>query len=172
MLVAFTNFSGQFKTRCIRQLVEEVIQKALPRVKHNSEMKEVPIEVIIGAQPAMAMIDVTRMGQVLANLLRSALKHAPRGGRVYLAVNPLGDRVEMRISHNGHGFSPEQLQQLFTWSDKPASETAGSQDGLRVGLAIAREIVHAHGGEIGVESGGPTSGCAFWIRLPIMKEKI
>jgi signal transduction histidine kinase len=149
--------------------IEEVIHKALPRIKHSSEMKEVPVEVVMGAEAATVQLDVSRMGQVVSNLLRIALKQAPRGGRVFLSVHPMGERIELRISHNGQGFDAETLQRLFTWSNKPVSETAGSQDGLRVGLAIAREIVEAHGGEIGVSSNGSDHGTTFWLRLPIMK---
>ena len=149
-------------------LFDEVIQKAVPRVKLSSEMKEIPLEVVVSTPLGMVQMDVNRMSQVLSNLLRGSLRHAQRGGRVFLNVHQNESAIEVRISHTGQGFTPEQLGRLFSWSSHPV-ESMGIQDGLRVGLAIAREIVQAHGGEIGVESKGVDQGCTFWFRLPVLK---
>lgn len=148
----------------------EVIEKALPRVKLVSEMKELPIETILEAPLPVVQVDAGRMVQVISNLLRSALKHGTRGGKIIVQATEKGTMVELKISHGGQGFNAEQLKNLFVGS-KESSEPNGSMDGLRIGLAIAREIVHAHGGDIGVESRGVEQGNTFWIKLPIMREQ-
>ncbi len=149
---------------------EDVLDKALMRVKLVSEMKEVPLEVALASPLPMVEVDVTRMVQVLCNLLRGSLKHAGRGGRIYLNASETGGKLELKITYSGQGFTADQLKELFAGARAPG-QTNGSQDGLRIGLAIAREILHAHGGQIGVESRGPEHGSTFWIRLPTMKKQ-
>jgi len=148
----------------------EVIDKALPRVKLVSEMKELPIETVLEASLPVVQVDVSRMVQVISNLLRSALKHGTRGGKIVVQATEKGTMVELKISHGGQGFNAEQLKSLFV-SSKAPGEPNGSMDGLRIGLAIAREIVLAHGGDIGVESRGTEQGSTFWIKLPIMRQE-
>ena len=118
----------------------------------------------------MVQVDVNRIVQVISNLLRSALKHGTRGGKIIVQATEKGTMVELKISHGGQGFTAEQLKNLFVGSKTPG-EPNGSMDGLRIGLAIAREIVLAHGGDIGVESRGLEQGSTFWIKLPIMREQ-
>jgi len=148
----------------------EVIEKALPRVKLVSEMKELPIETVLEPYLPVVQVDVNRIVQVISNLLRSALKHGTRGGKIIVQATEKGTMVELKISHGGQGFTAEQLKNLFVGSKTPG-EPNGSMDGLRIGLAIAREIVLAHGGDIGVESRGLEQGSTFWIKLPIMREQ-
>lgn len=156
------------ETRAVR--FEEVIDKAIPRIRLVSEMKEIPVDVSVESPLPMVQVDFPRMVQVISNLLRSSLKQSVRGGKVYLNVREKGGAIEARITHNGQGFSTEQLKGLFV-STKAAGEPNGSQDGLRIGLAIAREILHAHGGDIGAESRGSDHGVTFWVRIPVMRQE-
>ncbi len=149
---------------------EEVIDKANLRVKLVSEMKEIPVEVILGSQLHMVQVDVPRMVQVIANLLRSSLKYAARGSRVMVNAVENNGHVELRISHGGQGFNAEKLKGIFAVL-KGGDEPPGSQDGLRIALALAREMVQAHGGEIGVDSRGEDQGSTFWIKLPTMRSQ-
>jgi K+-sensing histidine kinase KdpD len=108
--------------------------------------------------------------QVLCNLLRGAFKQTSRGGRVYVHGIEKGGDVELKVSYAGVGFSAEQLNTIFDWNQEPAGNQApGAKDGLRIGLAIAREILHAHNGDIGVESRGLEHGATFWLRIPVSK---
>ncbi len=148
---------------------EEIIDKANLRVKMVSEMKQIPVEIIFGSSFSPVQVDVPRMVQVIANLIRSCLKYAPRGGRVLLNAIERDGCVELRISQGGQGFSPEKLKSLFAVLKKDNTEVPGGQDGLKIMLGLAREMVLAHGGDIGVESRGETSGFTFWIKLPTVK---
>jgi len=149
---------------------ETVVQKAIPRVKLVAEMKEIPLEVILTPPLPNVDADLTRLVQVLSNLLRGAFKQTVRGGRVYVHAVEKGDDVELKISYAGQGFTEDQLKTIFDWNKTPEG-APGAKDGLRIGLAIAREILLAHKGEIGVESRGTEHGATFWIRLPISKNE-
>jgi len=147
---------------------EEILDKANQRVRLVSEMKEIPVEIILGSDLPMVEVDVPRMTQVISNLLRSSLKYAARGSRVMVNAIEKDGRVDVRISHGGQGFAADKLKSIFAVL-KGGDEPQGAQDGLRITLALAREMVQAHGGEIGVESRGEDQGSTFWIKLPKMK---
>jgi len=116
----------------------------------------------------MVQMDIARMVQVVANLLRGSLKYSTRGGRVFVNATESNGSVEMKISYAGQGFSAEKLKSLFAVL-RGQEEPHGAQDGLRVTLALAREVVVAHGGEIGVDSRGEDQGGTYWIKLPSVK---
>jgi K+-sensing histidine kinase KdpD len=146
---------------------ETLVTKAISRVKLISEMKEVPLEVVLAAPSPMVEVDQPRMVQVLANLLRGSLKYAARGGRVYVNALENDGIVELKISYAGQGFTAEKLKSIFAGL-RGQDEPQGSQDGLRLTLALAREVVQAHKGELGVESRGEDQGGTFWLKLPKM----
>jgi signal transduction histidine kinase len=147
----------------------EVIMKILPRVKLSGEMKGVSVDVVSGASSVVVDVDVNRMVQVLSNLVRGSIRHSPRNGRVFVNTLEKEGMMEMRISHAGQGFTREQLVSLFPSDHNLGEQNGTHQDGFRIGLAIGREIIHAHGGEIGVESTGIDQGATFWIKLPVAK---
>ncbi len=150
---------------------DELIDKANLRIKLVSEMKEVPVEIILASSFSEVEVDVPRMVQVIANLMRSSLKFAPKGGRVIVNAIERDGHAELRISQGGQGFSAEKLKTIFTARKKDPDELPGAQDGLKIMLGLAREMVLAHGGEIGIDSRGETQGFTFWIKLPTMKGK-
>lgn len=148
---------------------DDIMKKVLPRVRLPSEMKEIPVDITMSAGEQMVDVDLARMVQMLSNLIRSAIKQAPRGGRVFVNGVQKDGMVELTVSHAGQGFTPEQLKVLLATDHAEAESHGSQQDGFRIGFAIAREIVRAHGGEVGVESAGPDKGTTFRIRLPIVK---
>jgi signal transduction histidine kinase len=107
-------------------------------------------------------VDPVRIGEVLSNLLHNALRHTPTGGSVVVSVRPLQDgRVEFAVEDTGPGIPPEVLPHVFDRFVK-AADTGGA--GL--GLAIARSLVEAHGGEISAES-DPEQGTAIRFTIPV-----
>jgi signal transduction histidine kinase len=112
--------------------------------------------------------DYDRLNQVLSNLVSNALRHTPEGGSISIETEPAsGDEgaVQIRVKDTGSGISPEDLPFVFDrfWrGDK--SRTERTHSGL--GLAIAKQLVHAHAGRIDVQSEGiPGRGTTFTIDL-------
>ncbi len=108
-------------------------------------------------------MDVERMSQVLDNLILNAFRYTPTGGEVVLAGSTAAGKVQLQIRDNGSGIAPEDLPHIFDRfyrGDKARRESGES--GL--GLAIAKSIVEAHGGEIFAES-EPGKGAVFTISL-------
>ena len=113
--------------------------------------------------PVDVEADPDRAGIVLGNLLSNAIRHTPRGGRIELGARALGDAVRFEVRDTGAGIAPEHLGRVF---DKFFQVPGGPAEGVGLGLFVSREIVLAHGGDMGVES-EPERGSTFWFTLRV-----
>ncbi len=136
------------------------------RERHQSRARDAGVSlegaVTFGLPPVQA--DHERLLHVFDNLISNALAHTPRGGSIKLSADMSGDRVRFSVTDTGEGIPPEFQERIFErfYRVPGAKQTAGA--GL--GLAIAKEVVTAHGGEIDVQS-RPGSGCTFSFTLPV-----
>jgi len=103
-----------------------------------------------------------QIGQVVMNLLMNAAHSIQTGGLITLAASQVGDSVEISVTDNGCGISPEHLERIF----EPFFTTKEAGRGTGLGLAISHDIVKKHGGELLVESTAG-QGTTFTVRLPI-----
>jgi two-component system OmpR family sensor kinase len=109
--------------------------------------------------------DHDRLCQVVVNLVENALRHTPEGTAVQVALAaPDPATLQLRVSDDGPGLSPESLEELFLpW--RRGVNADRSRGGAGLGLSIARGIVEAHGGTVTVEP--TTAGTTFLVRLPV-----
>jgi len=107
--------------------------------------------------------DPVRLSQVLSNLIANALRFTPRDGVITLGAEPTATGVRVTVSDSGQGIPAEDLPHVFDrfWRGDRSRGT----DGAGLGLAIARQLVQAHGGQITVRS-QPGQGTTFTIELP------
>ena len=113
--------------------------------------------------PATTEGDPERLRQVVLNLLSNALRHTPAGGRIDVRTSAKDGEAVLEVLDTGPGIAPEDLPHVFErfFRGKDAEVSAGSG----IGLAVASELVAAHGGTI--EAGNrPEGGAAFTVRLP------
>lgn len=108
-----------------------------------------------------ASLDARRVRQVLGNLLSNALRHTPRGGRVTVRVRRIGEAVELEVADTGSGMDADAATRAFDrfWR-------SGDTPGAGLGLAIVRDLVRAHGGEVTLES-APGAGTVVRCRFPL-----
>jgi signal transduction histidine kinase len=116
--------------------------------------------------------DGDRLAQVLANLVDNALKFTPANGQVTLSAMIAGAEMEILVTDTGPGIPQEALSRIFDRfyqvdPSRAGGETPAGQRGVGLGLAIAREVVQAHGGRISVRS-KVGRGTTFVIYLPIV----
>jgi signal transduction histidine kinase len=123
---------------------------------------------VAGPLPSL-IADPQRLEQVLGNLVTNALRHTPSGGEICLGTELLSENaLRFWVSDSGEGIPPEDLPRIFDrfWRADPArSHRAGA--GMGLGLAIAKSLVEAHGGQIWAESevgAGTTISCLFPLR--------
>ncbi len=117
-----------------------------------------------------ARFDPLRVEQVLTNLLGNAVKYAPPGGSVSIALRPHDNGsgrshfVEISVADDGPGVAPEDRARICEPYVQAGSEPRA--DGLGLGLSICRRLVEAHGGWIGLTD-RPGGGACFAFTLPI-----
>ncbi len=112
-------------------------------------------------------VDQDRIGQVLTNLLDNALRHTPAGGRVAVRVEKHQERVLLQVTDDGEGIGAEHLGHVFERFYRADSARDRAHGGSGIGLAIARSITRAHGGDVTVSSAGQGQGATFTVELPI-----
>jgi signal transduction histidine kinase len=155
----------------VTTLLRECAEKIAPRARQAA----VQLEVAAEGDPLVSG-DRDRLAQVISNLLDNALKHAPSGGRVTLAAKSLtqqpGKRgeqqepyTEITVSDTGEGIPPEDLSRIFERFYRGDKSRGKGGRGAGLGLAIAREIIHAHGGQVRAES-VLGLGTRFTVTLP------
>jgi two-component system OmpR family sensor kinase/two-component system sensor histidine kinase BaeS len=116
------------------------------------------------ATPLEIQGDAGRLDQVLSNLVSNALRHTPSGGRITLSAEAADGCVRLTVADTGEGIAPEDLPFVFDrfWRGDRARSHSGSTG---LGLAIAAQLVRAHGGAIRVAS-RPGDGTTFTLDLP------
>ena len=148
----------------IKALVDDVKSTIHPLIEKNANVLEVRCPPDIGAMHA----DVTRVRQVLFNLLSNASKFTERG-KVAIDVvrdeDPAGDWVTFRVSDTGIGMTPEQLGRLFQAFTQADASTSRKYGGTGLGLVICRRFCQMMGGDVSVAS-DPGKGSVFVVSLP------
>jgi signal transduction histidine kinase len=139
----------------------ELVAAAVEAAKGQEEEAEVATDVDPRTPPALA--DRERAELALAALVRNALGHTAAGGSVTVTAAPWEGRVRFAVADTGGGIPAAHRERLF----EPFYQVPGTEDlgGVGLGLATAREIVQAHGGEIHCES-AEGRGATFWFTLP------
>ncbi|HLY09737.1 MAG TPA: ATP-binding protein [Planctomycetota bacterium] len=145
--------------------VRELLEAAVGAHKVAADEKAVRMFADPAPADLQVLADSNRMSLVLSNLVVNAIRHTPSGGTVELRSSGVDGSVRFEVRDTGEGIPPDYRERIFEkFFQVPGATTGGS--GL--GLTIAREIVLAHGGKIGVES-ELGKGATFWFTLPQAK---
>ncbi len=164
-LLEFSRFeSGQITMAKESVDLKELLQQCYEIFLMQAEEKGIKLKTDFEPLPPVTG-DIDRLEQVFSNLLDNALKHTPTGGAVRIvARHPQPNFVEIAVTDTGPGISGEQLQHVFERFYR-ADPSAGKA-GAGLGLAIARQIILAHGGDIAAKS-TLGKGTEFVVRLPV-----
>ncbi len=118
----------------------------------QAEKEGISIKVDAAADLPTIFVDVERMSQVLGNLVSNALRYTPHGGEIMLSAHVLDGKVNLQVSDNGSGISPEAIPYIFERSFRGDTARVQQTGEAGLGLAISKSLVEAHGGVITVES--------------------
>jgi len=146
--------------------LRDAARAAIEQVRPLLEQRGHALATGLGAAPTWVHADVTRITQVIANLLNNAAKYTPPGGRVGLDITSEGGRAHVRVSDNGIGIPAELMPHVFELFTQAQRSPDRTQGGLGIGLALVRSLVDMHGGSIVAESAGPGAGSTFTLVLP------
>ncbi len=158
--------SGKIVLRRERVELLDLVHRVVQGAQHLRP--DGPPEIAVSGEPLVVHGDVTRLEQVVGNLLDNAIKYTPPGGRITISLERDGDTAVVRVRDTGVGMAPEVVSRLFTpfaQADRPLDRPEG---GLGLGLALVRRLAELHGGSATAHSAGPHQGSEFVIRLPLL----
>ena len=153
--------------------LEETDIGALVRAEsHRSEgklrSKAIALSCQVAADLPRLLVDPVRISQILGNLLDNAYKYTPAGGRVVVSAAQEGAGhdapVVVRVRDTGPGIDPADRENIFRFFYRSPNQTR-IQEGMGIGLALARRLAEAHGGTLTVAE-GEGDGAEFVLRLP------
>jgi signal transduction histidine kinase len=150
-------------------LLRGVVQKHTLQVQRGLVELRLDMPGENGDEPLVLVGDADRLAQVFANLVDNAVKFTPAHGQVQIAARLVEGWAEVAIADNGPGIPAGELERIFErFYQVDKARPGGERRGVGLGLAIAREIVEAHGGTIQASNRSAVeSGCIFTVRLPL-----
>lgn len=154
--------AGQLPMKWEQVDVRELLADVVTSFSGQAESADIDLQYSVSGEGLVIEGDAGRLDQVLSNLVANALDHTSPGGEICLRAAPDRDGILIEVSDNGSGIAEEDQPFIFDrfWRGEGVR---GSSSGL--GLAIAQQLVHAHGGSIRVES-QLNEGSTFEVYLP------
>jgi signal transduction histidine kinase/ActR/RegA family two-component response regulator len=147
--------------------LSELIKAAVDTVRPSIVAKEITLDVNCDPVHAEAASDVSRMQQVIWNLLNNAVKFTPKGGKVAITLTRDDSAFRITVTDSGQGIDPEFLPYVFDRFRQADSGSRRKLGGLGLGLSIVKHIVELHGGRVEAQSAGEGRGATFCVTLPI-----
>ncbi len=147
--------------------LSDLVSDTLESFSELSHRKGVELQGSVDPQVDPVYMDAQRIGRVLSNLVNNAVRHTPAGGKVHVRSFVSHQYVRVEVHDTGEGVPSEDVPYIFDRFYRGEKSRSRSTGGAGLGLAIAKGIVEAHQGRIGVES-HPGETC-FYLTLPIVK---
>jgi signal transduction histidine kinase len=158
--------AGELRVEAEALSMEECVAGVVEALRPVADQRRVRLQTHWECPGARVIGDRNRIRQIFANLLTNAIKYAPAGTPVGVSGVIDGDQVVVSVEDAGRGIPEPDLPYVFD----EFFQAAGGEPGAGLGLSIARELVVAHGGQIGVRSTSG-SGTCFTVRLPVCAEQ-
>lgn len=149
---------------------EDLVEAAITPVLLQAEQKNISIDINIDNNLPHLLIDANKIAWVLINFLNNAIRYSPDGSKVRLKVRKDNNFLEFSVKDSGSGIEKENIEKIFDkyFQVNLKNLEDKSNSGYGLGLAISKEFVDAHGGNIWVMS-EPGKGSTFYFNLPVEK---
>ncbi|HEX5941803.1 MAG TPA: HAMP domain-containing sensor histidine kinase, partial [Anaerolineales bacterium] len=159
--------AGGFPLQRAPASLSDLVSDTLESFSQLAKQREITLEGQVESDVDPVLMDTQAIGRVFNNLISNALRHTPSQGRVSVWVRRGRSGVDVTVSDTGEGIRAQDIPHIFERfyrGDASRSRNRGTS-GAGLGLAIARGIVEAHGGDIQVQS-EPDKGTQFTFHLP------
>ncbi len=125
------------------------------------------LNIALPAEPVWLHADPERLEQVFVNLLANASRYTDAGGKIAISMHLQDGYAVVRVRDTGIGIAPEALPHIFEPFRQADAANPRSRAGLGIGLALVRQLVQLHAGNVSVASAGLGRGSEFTVRLPL-----
>jgi PAS domain S-box-containing protein len=159
--------SGKIELRLASVDVGEIVARGVEAAQVAIESRDQTVVVELPPGPTLLRGDLTRLVQVMQNLLQNASKFSPVGSTIKIR-GAIEDRAFMlHVVDNGRGISGDALDAIFNLFVQERRWQDPGEGGLGIGLSLCRSLIELHGGTITAHSDGPGHGSTFSVRLPL-----
>jgi signal transduction histidine kinase len=145
-----------------------VVGQTVAMIRPQADSKHIALNLTLPRDPCVVQGDPLRVQQICWNLLSNAVKFTPEGGHVEVVLSRQDRTVRMCVRDDGDGIAAEVLPRIF--EPFRQGNGAAAKGGLGLGLAIVRQLVKMHRGEVEAQSDGVGKGAQFVVRLPAVRE--
>lgn len=152
----------------LARIVGRAIETSRPLIDANGHR----LLVTLPHAPIWIEGDLSRLAQVVSNLLNNAAKYTETGGTIWLTAEYRHGEVSLRVRDTGVGMPAEVLPRIFDLFNQADRSLERAQGGLGIGLTIVRRLVEMHGGRVAAFSPGPGQGSEFVVHLPVVTERM
>ncbi|HEX5422543.1 MAG TPA: CHASE3 domain-containing protein [Candidatus Acidoferrales bacterium] len=150
--------------------VSTIVSRAVESGRPLIDSRLQKLEISLPHERLLVEADLTRITQVIANLLNNAAKYTPEGGHIWVRAERDGDQAVFRVRDDGVGISAEMLPKIFDLFSQSEQTLDRAQGGLGIGLTLARRLTEMHKGTVTAFSEGLGKGSEFVVRLPLLTE--
>jgi PAS domain S-box-containing protein len=161
---------GKLELRAEPLTLAKVVEHALEASQPAVEAAGHTLMVDLPPQPLHLEGDLTRLAQVVSNLVNNAAKYTPPGGTIRVAGRVEQGQVVVRVADDGNGIPEDMLPHVFDLFVQGERGSRTAQSGLGIGLWLVRRLVELHGGSIEAASAGAGQGSTFTVRLPSLPD--
>lgn len=162
---------GKIRLRKEPVEIKKAVEMALETSRSKIAASQNELVLTLPPQPLFIDADITRISQILLNLLNNAAKFSPPGGKIWLTAEQEGNEAVISVRDTGRGIDPASLSRVFEMFGQ--IETPEKQDlgGLGIGLSVSKQLAEMHGGSIEAKSEGIGKGSEFIVRIPLATEQ-
>lgn len=157
---------GKISLRKEDIVLAEVVQFAVESSQPLIRAGQHALTVDVAPEPILLHADHSRITQIISNLLNNAAKYTPPGGQIALRAHMVAGQVEIEVRDNGIGIPPDMQGSIFDLFTQVKAKGGNDQDGLGIGLALVRQLVALHDGQISLRHSAPGEGSCFVVTLP------
>jgi signal transduction histidine kinase len=158
---------GKIELRKERLELGSLVRRSVESLQAQIEGRQHQLICSIPDEPIYICADMTRVDQVLVNLLTNAAKYTDPGGTLWLTLERSGQEAVIRVRDTGVGIPEKLLPRLFDLFVQSEQSLDRAQGGLGIGLTLVKKLTEMHGGSITAASSGPGLGSEFTVRLPL-----
>ena len=159
--------TGKLALNITQVNVSDCLRRVADGMRDELAARSVNLSLALPSADVMMTADGTRIEQIVWNLLGNALKFTRANGHICATLSSNGEHVRLEVTDDGIGISPSLVGRLFDMFEQGTTLKNRATGGLGIGLALVKQLVDLHGGEVSATSPGPDRGASFIVVLPV-----